>query len=78
MDEKKFKAILPFISAALVDKISTIYDFDEDTAIKSLYTTELYSYLENEETKVWHYSVEKIFDLYQIEIQTGTLELPEY
>ena len=78
MDDKKFKAILPFITAALVDKISTIYNLDEDAAIKSLYTTELYSYLENEETKVWQYSVEKIFTLYQTEIQTGTLELPEY
>jgi len=78
MDDNRFEAILPFITAALADRISTSYNLDENTSIKNFYKTKLYSYLENEETKVWQYSVEKIFDLYRQEIETGSLELPEY
>jgi hypothetical protein len=50
----------------------------EDEAFEKLYNTELYASLENESTKVWTYSVPKLFDLYQDEINTGRLELPEY
>ncbi len=78
MDQNKFLAILPIITAALADKIAKAYNLDENSAIEKLYTTKLYSYLENEETKVWQYSVEKIFDLYRQEVETGSLELPEY
>lgn len=78
MNQNKFLAILPIITAALADKIAKAYNLDENSAIEKLYTTKLYSYLENEETKVWQYSVEKIFDLYRQEVETGSLELPEY
>ena len=78
MDKLKFNAILPMIIAALTDKIANAYNLDQDTAIQKLYATELYGYLEIEETKVWQYSVEKIFSLYQSETETGKLELPEY
>jgi len=78
VDQNKFLAILPIITAALADKIAKAYNLDENSAIEKLYTTKLYSYLENEETKVWQYSVEKIFDLYRHEVETGSLELPEY
>lgn len=78
MDDNRFEAILPFITAALAEKVSISYNLDEDTSIKILYKTKLYSYIENEETKVWQYSIEKMFDLYKQEIETGSLELPEY
>lgn len=78
MDEKKFTAMLPMITAALVDKICTVYHLNEDSAIEKLYSTEFYKYLEQEETKLWQYSIEKMFDLYQSEVETGRLELPDY
>lgn len=78
MDESKFQYILPIITAALADRIAKAYNLDEDNSIYKLYATELYSYLEKEETKVWQYSVEKIFDLYRQETETGSLILPEY
>jgi len=43
-----------------------------------LYRSGLYAALEKEETKVWQYSTEKLYDLYLEEKQTGKLELPEY
>ncbi len=78
MDKNKFDAIFPIIIASLADKIMTEYNMPEDTALMNLYETELYAVLENEETKVWQYSVEKLFDLYKNEKQNGSLELPEY
>jgi len=78
MDIEKFSAILPMIVAAVTDKIATEYHLDEKAAIEKVYSTQLYSYLEDEKTKVWHYSVDKIFDLYKMEIETGKLEIPGY
>ena len=78
MDKGKFDAIFPIITASLTDKIMTRFNMPEDKALIDLYETELYAALENEETKVWQYSVEKLFDLYQNEKQNGCLELPEY
>lgn len=78
MDKNKFDAILPIIIASLTDKIMTSFSMPEDKALMDLYETELYAALENEETKVWQYSVTKLFDLYQNEKQNGSLELPEY
>lgn len=78
MDIGKFSAILPLIVAAVTDKIAAEYHLDENAAIEKLYSTQLYSYLEDEKTKMWHYSADKIFDLYKSETETGKLELPEY
>lgn len=77
MDIGKFSAILPLIVAAVTDKIATEYHLDENAAIEKLYSTQLYSCLEDEKTKMWHYSADKIFDLYKSETETGKLELPE-
>lgn len=78
MDRDKFSAILPMITAAVVNKIVVIYQLDENEAIEMLYSTQLYSFLEDENTKVWQYSADKLFDLYRMEVETGTLELPDY
>ena len=45
-------------------------------AFDKLYDSELYSVLEKEETKVWHYSVPKLFELWENELKTGKLKLP--
>ena len=78
MDKEKSSAILPLIVAAVVDRISAAYRLDKNAAIEKLYSTQLYSHLENEKTKVWYYSADNLFNLYQKEIETGKLELPEY
>lgn len=78
MEKNKLAAILPIITAALCDKICKTYHLSEDIALNKLYRTEFYKYLEQEETKFWQYSVEKLFDLYQQEIENGKIDLPEY
>ncbi len=78
MDKDKFDAILPIISAHLIDKIMEWFNLTEDEAVSELYNSQLYDELEKEETKVWQYSNEKLYDLYKNEKANGKLELPEY
>ena len=77
-DTKIFEVVLQTISTGLVDKIMSETWLDEDGAMESLYSSALYSVLEKEETKVWHYSVPMLYDLYHEEIITGKLEIPDY
>ena len=78
MDEAKFEALLPLIVAALIQKIIERKKISQDEAFSQLYDSRLYSFLDNEETKAWHYSVEKLFRLFEEEMTTGNMELPEY
>jgi hypothetical protein len=78
MDTKIFEMVLQTVSTGLVEKIINETGLDEDAAIEKLYCSELYAALENEETKVWHYSVPKLYSLFQDETETGRLTLPEY
>ena len=77
-DTKIFEVVLQVISTGLVEKIISETGLDEDTAMENLYSSALYSTLEKEETKVWHYSVPMLYDLYNEEKTTGKLELPDY
>lgn len=78
MDKLKFDAIFPIIVSHLTDRIAKEKNLAEDAAIAQLYRSGLYAALEKEETKVWQYSTEKLYELYLEEEQTGKLELPEY
>ena len=78
MDEKKLIALLPGITSAVVDLISARDGMTEDEAIRSLYSSELYQNLENEETKVWQFSTETLYSLYRQEKRYGKIEYPEY
>ena len=78
MEKNKFAAILPILVGGLVNKIIEETGIGENEAFEKLYNSELYAALENEKTKVWTYSVPMLFDLYNEEITTGELKLPEY
>ena len=77
MEQSKFAAILPIVVGGLVHKIIEDMNVSEDEAFDGLYNSELYVTLENETTKVWTYSVPKLFDLYRRETETGKLMLPD-
>ena len=78
METNQFELVLQTISTGLVGKIIAETGLDEDIAIEKLYSSALYSALENEETKVWHYSVHKLYELWEKETEVGQLILPEY
>jgi len=78
MDKAKFEALLPLIVAALIQKIIEQKKTTQEEAFSRLYNSMLYVFLEDEQTKVWYYSVEKLFQLLEAEMSTGKMELPEY
>jgi hypothetical protein len=78
METKMFEIVLQTISAGLVAKIISDTGQNEDAAMEKLYSSALYSALEKEKTKVWHYSVPKLYELFKEETATGRLTLPDY
>ena len=53
MGQEQFAAIMPYISADLIDMISKKQGVSETVALSKLYSSKLYASLENEETKVF-------------------------
>ena len=78
MENSKFEVVLQTISTGLVAKIIEETGLPEDAAMEKLYSSALYSAMENEKTKVWHYSVPKLYELWDKEIKTGQLVLPQF
>ena len=78
MEAKMFDLVLQTISAGLVGKIMSSTGENEDTVMEALYSSELYAVLEKEETKVWHYSVTMLHELFVEERTTGKLTLPDH
>jgi hypothetical protein len=54
------------------------YGLTEQEAISSLYHSQLYRLLSDEETKIWWYSTQVLFELFQMEYENGTLEGAPY
>jgi len=77
MDKEKFKGLMILIVPQLIEEIVKRDNIEEDEAIRSLYTSKLYAALEDEETKVWHYSPRMLYEMYHGEMTTGELEFPE-
>ncbi|MDR3284383.1 MAG: hypothetical protein LBS97_04290 [Treponema sp.] len=77
MEKKQFDALLPLIVAAVVQKIIDRQQISQDDAIQKLYQSQLYTLLDDESTKVWYYSAEKLYSLFDEELQSGSLKLPD-
>ena len=77
MGQEQFAAMMPYISADLVGLIATKQNISNEEAITKLYTSKLYEALENEETKVWQYSTQMLYSLFEQEEKTGTIRFPD-
>ena len=77
MNKEQFAAMMPYISADLVALISEKQGIPYVDAIKKLYASKLYAMLEKEDTKVWHYSTQMLYSLYEQEEQTGDIQFPD-
>jgi len=77
MDKEKFEAAFPIICTTLVRKIMEENVMAEEDSLRKLYSSHLYEKLENEDTKVWHYSSDKLFDLFKEEMCTGEITFPQ-
>jgi hypothetical protein len=77
MEKIKFDAVFPIICSSLAEKISSELNLSDEDAIKKLYSSRIYELMEQEETKFWQYSTEKLFEMYLEESSTGSISFPQ-
>jgi hypothetical protein len=78
MDKKQFDAILPLKVQSVLSLLMEQKKMALIEALRYLYSSQLYQFLEKEETKVWYYSPLLLFDLIEEEKTSGHLELPDH
>lgn len=77
MDKKKFEAVLMLLVPQVIHLIAEHYPYDEITATKEFYSSDVYRLLEQEDTKLWHLSELTLFHMFDEEKQTGSITFPE-
>ena len=76
MSTEKFSAIMGVLVPQIIAIISTRTGCDEQTAIRSFYSSKVYALLEQEDTKLWHFSPLTLYEMYDEEMRTGVFEIP--
>ena len=77
MSSEQFAAMMQYITddlAAMIVKKQALPELD---AILKLYASKLYAMLEREETKLWQYSTDMLYSLFEQEQQTGIIDFPD-
>ncbi len=77
MNDEKFTAVMGMLVEQVVHLITENYAYDELTASNAFYNSEVYALLEQEETKLWHFSPLTLFNMFDEEQKTGRFTLPE-
>ena len=77
MGQERFLAMMQYISTDLVSMIAEKQNISEESAIKKLYSSKLYAALEKEETKVWQYSTQMLYSLFEQEEKNGEIQYPD-
>lgn len=77
MNAEKFSALMPIIIGDLAKKIVKEERISESEAIDKIYGSKLYALLEQEDTKLWHYSTAMLYSLLEEEIRTGKITFPD-
>lgn len=77
MDKKKFESMLILIVPDVVKLIVENYFVGEIEASDRFYNSEVYEKLEQEETKLWHFSPLTIYNMFDEEQRTGKFTFPE-
>lgn len=77
MGAEKFGAVMGVLVPQIIRLITENYSYDEITATNEFYGSNLYALLEQEDTKLWHFSPLTLFNMFDEEKRTGSFELPE-
>jgi len=77
MTKSRLSTALMLLVPLILELITTEYNVDTQTAAEMFYSSELYKALEEEETKLWHLSAHALFEMYQEELETGSITYPE-
>ena len=73
----ELESILPLKVEGIAELLIEKRKMSLQNALEYLYSSQLYALLEQEETKMWHYSPQMLAHLLENERKTGKLELPQ-
>jgi len=76
MSNEKFANILGLIVPEVVKIIVDRSCISETDAAIDFYKSEVYSMLQREETKVWHFSPLTLYNMYYKEKTSGIIDIP--
>ncbi|WP_455506398.1 hypothetical protein [Gemmiger formicilis] len=77
MGNEKFSAVMGVLVPQIILLITENYPYDEMTATNEFYASKVYGVLEDEETKLWHFSPLTLFNMFDEEKRTGSFTFPE-
>lgn len=77
MTNEQFTALVPYVITDLINLISAKQNISEEDAIKKLYSSKLYEMLENEETKLWQYSTQMLYYIFEQQEKREDFEYPD-
>lgn len=69
--------MLMFLVPLVIHLIVENYSYDEVNASKEFSCSKVYSFLEQEDTKLWHLSALTLFNMFDEEKTTGMFTFPE-
>jgi hypothetical protein len=73
----QFKATLELLVPLVIKEIMKKFKISEEAAFTLFYSSKLYGKIEDEETKLWHFSPLALADILRREIETGKIFFPE-
>jgi hypothetical protein len=76
MNKIEFKATLQMLIPMLIQTIIEKKNIPVIDSVKLLYFSKLYEKLEIESTKLWHLSPLALYELLEMELQTGNIVFP--
>ena len=77
MGQEQFTAMMSYISNDLIAAICEKNNMEPKEAIEALYSSQLYALLENEDTKLWHYSTDMLYTMFAEEQKCGSITFPD-
>jgi hypothetical protein len=77
MTPEKLSALLAIINPPIVQLIMDNRKLTNIEAATLLYNSALYAMLENEESKLWHLSSLTLYELFEEELASGSINYPE-
>ena len=77
MNSEKFSTIMGLIVPEVIRLITENYPYDEVTASRKFYRSQVYASLEQEETKLWHFSPITLYNMFDEEQKNGSFIFPE-
>jgi hypothetical protein len=78
MEKKVFTSLLTLKIQDLTSLIIEQKQFEFKKALHYLYSSKLYIVISNEETKLWHLSSQKLFEMLENEKQTKKVIYPDF